>query len=105
MSLADCKRLSQGVSGNGRVTHYILRPVAELLSKKNPEIWNAKRPRLTAILSTKALTAIPSWFWPTPAWPLRKSNRVSLWPELLLLAMTTIVSYLSGTLRATWSLL
>ena len=99
-SLVDCKRLSQGALCNGHCTNYILRPKAELLSKKNPDISNAKRPRLTAILSTKALTAIPSEFWPTPAWPLRKSKSVSLWVELLLLlAMIIVVCCQSGAAR------
>ena len=36
--------------------------MAELLSRKKPEISKANRPRLIAILRIKALTAMPCWF-------------------------------------------
>ena len=56
-------------------THYILRPIAEFLSMKNPDISNTKRPRPTAMLRTKALIAIPSLFWPAPAPALIRPKR------------------------------
>ena len=56
-------------------TYYILRPIAELLSMKNPDNSNTKRPRPTAILRTKALIAIPSLFWPAPAPALIRPRR------------------------------
>ena len=67
-------------------THYILRPIAELLSTKNPAISNANRPKLTAILSTKALVAMPCWLWPLPP-ALRKLEKVSLVPEVVVLSI------------------
>lgn len=60
--------------------------MAELLSKKNPKSSKAKRPRLTARLSTKDLVATPCRFWPFPV-PLNRLGILRSMPWLLVLLL------------------
>jgi len=64
--------------------------MAELLRRKNPKSSKAKRPRLTARLSTKALVATPCRFSPLFE-PSRIPGRLRLIPLLLVLLLPAML--------------
>ena len=70
-----------------RLTHYMRRPISELLSKKKPVNSNAKSPKPIARLSANALEVIPCLLWADPASPLMICT-IPLEVELVLLSIS-----------------